>query len=517
MYKALVVDDEHFIRLGIKAMLERYKESFYTVYTARNGVEALKLMEKEQIDLVITDIRMPDMDGMELIKNIYSFTNKPEMLILSGYDEFEYAANALRYGVRDYILKPIERTKFYDVLGNVEKILENKQNSKSKNLKLEECIKVFKKFQLGYLLLNNRLTDEERDIILKFVDISLLKSKFYISLIVRRDGKASEDTIFVVNSILEGKQSITPGDYIIFEDTCSNVVLLSKSGNAIMELDSYFRSHNTCKYFTVIYDSLIETSNVECTYKILRKMIYYKLVMQDINTLKYSDIQNKRKEEYKVPTEKINHIYTLLGSNRNEEMQRIVDEVLDYNAICNSDIGYLIDVFKELKHVLIDKIKEKYFYESEPKFSKYDKIGKLQNYSDLYEYYHDMKEYINYMNAYIEAIKGDYNDKICIYKALDYINQNYEKPINLTIVSNYVSMNYSYFSKLFKEHTGESFINYIRRIRMDKAKELLSQSSYKIYEVGERVGYEDTKQFTKAFRKFTSISPREYRQKYINE
>ena len=98
-------------------------------------------------------------------------------------------------------------------------------------------------------------------------------------------------------------------------------------------------------------------------------------------------------------------------------------------------------------------------------------------------------------------------------KSIVYLNENYNKDISLAVISNYASLNYSYFSQLFKEYTGENFINYLRRLRIEKAKKLLSDGEYRINEVSKMVGYVDSKQFTKIFRKLTGVSPSEYKEK----
>lgn len=100
-------------------------------------------------------------------------------------------------------------------------------------------------------------------------------------------------------------------------------------------------------------------------------------------------------------------------------------------------------------------------------------------------------------------------------RAVQYIHENFNRDINMAMVSNYVSLNYSYFSQAFKEYTGYNFVDYLKKIRIEKAKELLENFDYKIYEVGEMVGYKNSKQFAKTFREMEGISPIEYRNRLI--
>ncbi|MDF2514174.1 MAG: hypothetical protein K0S04_4040, partial [Herbinix sp.] len=127
MNKVLIVEDEKMIRKGIVAMLNRAPIPINEMIECRNGEEALEILQQTKIDLMITDIRMPKMDGITLVKQLQDLPDKPAVLVVSGYDEFNYAVEALRNGVKDYLLKPIEREKFYKVIMSIQEELENKE------------------------------------------------------------------------------------------------------------------------------------------------------------------------------------------------------------------------------------------------------------------------------------------------------------------------------------------------------------------------------------------------------
>lgn len=513
MYKALVVDDEHFIRLGIKAMIERYKPNYFQVLTAANGVEALEIVKKDSIDLMITDIRMSSMDGIELIKNVQSFLERPEILILSGYSEFDYALQALKLGVRDYILKPIKREEFYKTLDKVGDGIKIKKTSILKNNQMKEYIDVFKKYQLNYLLLNSTLNEKELNNILKLINLPILKSKFYMAVVEKVEKSNNEDILMDVSRILNEFKDIDGQELFVFNDMKYNTVVLSHSVDAFDYMRKYFRDNNVCKYCITMYDSLINIYDIENVYRILKNISYYRFISRDENSIVYSYYQN-RSEAYKLPIDKINLLYSLLGEAEDEKIDNLVAEILNFDEISKLHINYFLELYEELNKQLIASIKKKYFYQQNFDLGKYNRLENIDNYSSFYEYYHDFKGYIKYINKYIGSIKEVYHDKKNMDKAVEYINKNYDKDINLSMVSNFVSLNYSYFSQIFKEYTGESFVNYIKKIRIEKAKELLKDSPYKVYEIGEKVGYEDTKQFTKIFRKIVGISPKEYREKY---
>src|SRR5690606_15922774 len=120
MNKVLIVEDEKMIRKGIVAMLKRAPVEIKEIIECRNGKEALELLQTTKFDLMITDIRMPKMDGISLVKQIRDMPSKPMVVVVSGYDDFNYAVEAPRHGVMDYLLKPIEREKFYKIMSNIQ-------------------------------------------------------------------------------------------------------------------------------------------------------------------------------------------------------------------------------------------------------------------------------------------------------------------------------------------------------------------------------------------------------------
>ena len=124
--RVLVVEDEKLIRQGIKTMIQKSSIQIEEVLECRNGEEALDVLSKESIDILFTDIKMPKMDGLQLIQNIYDKPNKPEIVIISGYDDFTYAVEALRWGAGEYVLKPVHREDIAKILIKLEKIVEQK-------------------------------------------------------------------------------------------------------------------------------------------------------------------------------------------------------------------------------------------------------------------------------------------------------------------------------------------------------------------------------------------------------
>ena len=147
MYNLLIVDDEIMICQGIQVMIKRKFAKTFNYFIARDGLEALEILHDKQIDLVITDIKMPRMDGLQLIKEVYEKRPSLKFIILSGYNDFQYAREAIKYNVCDYLLKPIKRNELYEI---VQKTIAEIVEEKGKKIQLEE----YAKSQLNYIFVN---------------------------------------------------------------------------------------------------------------------------------------------------------------------------------------------------------------------------------------------------------------------------------------------------------------------------------------------------------------------------
>lgn len=160
MKTVMIVEDEKIIRQGIRAIVSRLRVPIEEIIECKNGEEALEILKKKPVDVCITDIRMPKMDGITLVKEMQKLPVPPQAVVISGYDDFTYAVELLRQGAREYILKPLERDKIAEIFEK----LENELVQKKEKQLLKEKIGYQ---QLKYLLLNNNMNEEELEVIEK--------------------------------------------------------------------------------------------------------------------------------------------------------------------------------------------------------------------------------------------------------------------------------------------------------------------------------------------------------------
>jgi two-component system response regulator YesN len=142
----------------------------------------------------------------------------------------------------------------------------------------------------------------------------------------------------------------------------------------------------------------------------------------------------------------------------------------------------------------------------------YKMAGSLYHFTHIQDYIHCVEGLLFGLNDYIRHLRSVHVDQKDMVRALEYIKANYANELSMTMVSNYVSLNYSYFSQAFKEYAGMSFVQYLKKLRIDKAKELLETTELKVMDIGERAGFENTKHFNRVFRESVGVAPLEYRQ-----
>lgn len=459
MKKILVVDDEKFIRLGIATILENNFNNI-DVKLAKNGKEALDVISEEKIDIIISDINMPVMNGMELLKEINELNKNIKTIILSGFNEFEYARQSIKYGVKNYLLKPIDEK---ELIENIQEIFD--EIEKENQNKKEDVIKDF------LIFLERKKYSEIEKILIKLNKSIKILNYYYI------------ETNYNVNNFSDIVINIDENQYIIL-------------------------SEEKIDFANIEYDFLCESkkNNVKDSFKELEILKQYKIFFEKEN-INCEKIKNRK--NFKIDNEKINTIYNYLKYGKYEEISKEIKDIFNNNFINNCDI----ESFEKLHNLFYTMIFIKYI-------EKIDNDILKENFLDI-----KCKNINEYINKILNSMKkicetkdnNKHLDEVYIEKALEYIDKNYNKDINMAVVSNYVSLNYSYFSTIFKKHIEMNFLDYLNKIRIEKAKEYLKRVDYKIYEIAEEVGYKNPKHFSKIFKKIEKITPIEYRLRYKDE
>ncbi len=499
MKKLLIVEDEKMIRQGIKSIALRAPVKIEQIIECKNGEEALEVVKNEVIDVMITDIRMPGKDGIALVKEIQDLPHIPKTIVISGYDDFNYAVELLRCGAKDYLLKPIEREKIFEVLMKLEKELcEEKEEAEKRNLVWQQ--------QLRYCMLGEASLDREG---CKAAFDEFLQEENYILCCtnVWKDDWLEETNIL----------GLTRMQY-------QNIYIMRVSQKQLVqkvfreEYVGFSEEHTQFEELKIAF--------AEALYA--RKQAFY----QEIHQIDYKDCSRKikrteeqkagnKKEEYKIEKKnnsskesnfawnenEIDQYIQLFGTSKWEQNDKFIQN-LHYGVKCGKISP---EEFEHANQYLVEGIRNNY-----QNVIDFSSSGILQHKS-IYEYdagtgyIKNLMGWLNELHGRILSEFSDFKNKQKVQTALIYIRKNYNKDLNMAVVSNYISMNYSLFSYAFKQYTGTYFVQYLKELRIAKAKELLEGTEKKIIEISNEVGYENEKHFMKIFKHHCGVSPSEYR------
>ncbi|QHW33104.1 response regulator [Paenibacillus rhizovicinus] len=532
MRTLLIVDDEKNIRLGLKAIIERGQPDRYALLFASDGEEALGVIRERPVDIVITDIRMPGMDGLTLIGEIAKGEERPIVMILSGYDDFQYAREAMQHEVKEYLLKPIVRDELFDALQRAERDLERKTELSVRLEAAHHYREELLASQLNYIFLHPAM--EEREITERCEkagwgtlsasspadgrssaagegDASGPAADYYVALLNVHGGLTGGRTAETLIAQLAAEQC---GSRIYFKDKDDRLVILCERVEPLHTLLD-FMSENHVAGLIGLSDRMAAPHQVKQAYAQAKEALKYGFLQASREpALLVFDGKKERLAGQPVPLEDIRKLANMLGTDRDREMKQILAELLDPKRLTAFDIAYLEEISKQLNELVFDGVFHQYGEESVEILRIYKKVGSIYSFESIHDYYHAAEDLLLRLSDYVGNLRSVHAEHKEMKKAVSYIHENFHRDLNMAMVSNHVSLNYSYFSQTFKEFTGESFVVYLKRVRIQKAKALLEESDARIYEVGEQVGFENTKQFNRVFRELEGISAMEYRSKF---
>ena len=514
MFKILVVDDDKIIRKGLIKIIEKSDTEFEIAGEAANGLRALEVIKESKPDILITDIKMPVMDGIELINRIQEEKLDLSIVVLSGFDDYKYVREALKGGAYDYLLKPIDKTQMFDILYKLkEKII-------SKEKKQEE---------IKYI---SKLVSDSEKIMKEKSFISILDgSKNDLDLLETKDSRNNYIVVFSIDGLYKHEENnnavimlenLKKEVYEVFKD---GMVIAAEMNKKIVMLFNFLNT--TSDYFNKALENIILKchDNEKVTIGVSR-------IFNDKANIQNAYDEAVKAVEFKFyyGTNKIYHYEennNILKGNINlEEIKSLEDSLINYIQICDLEkiklackkIFEYLNRFKvepaavkKMLNAFISKMSSKeqdflYVVENNEEGDVDFFIENIDTYFELCDYVID---YLLKAAEKMKLIRSE-RDKKIIERAKLYIKKHYKEDITLKTVADYVFLNPNYFSKLFKEEVHINFIDYLIETRIEVAKELLKVPGIKVYEVAEQIGYDEVVSFNRAFKKVVGVSPKNY-------
>lgn len=529
MFSILIVDDDKIIRMGLKKIIESNMEGFEVIGEAPNGVKALEVIKELSPDIIITDIKMPVMNGIELINNINKLSLKIRSIVLSGFDDYKYIRETFKNGAVDYILKPISNDTLFELLTKIKIDIENERLEEERDNQYKSQIKqvnlMLKQEILSKLLKKGFHKDECFKEEIKKLDIRE-NDHFYLGLVDEdkyfgweEEGKYEGNNLdSLKNCVYNELSCYSEIDTIICEIDDKLVVLVISHKD---KCDN--KPEKTMDLLERIkgklgkdIDKTISIGMSQCFYALEDINKAYNQVKLAIDNRFYcggNSIYIYKNENGYANEIDSNNLETLINSLINgielcskEKVAMYAEKILNFvykerlkpirfRTLLSDIILRIANSNKDFKSLVISKEKGFDFY-----------ISKLDTYLQVKRYF--ISELQHYVDE-ISKMRCERGMKI-IEKAKEFINKNYRKEITLKDVADYVYLNPNYFSELFKNEVGKNFIEYLIETRINASKELLKSGSLKVYEIAEAVGYKEAVSFSRAFKKVVGVSPKEY-------
>ena len=513
MRKILLVEDDEIVRAGIKSIINRSETEFREICECSDGIAAKEKLKKEKFDLVITDIKMPNMDGLSFIKDSQGIEHKPKFIILSGYRNFNYAAEALKYGVREYLLKPVGRKKLMESINKIEIELKNDEKQsleKGMNYMIMNELRIK---ELNRILLSDSLSESEIGTILNNSGLVIFDKEFYISLLILKINDeqryTSENKKAIIDSFFKNYME---NSVVTFFDEYNNLVIFSSIKTDFNEFTKYLRDFFGNEFYLGLGEKGTSVTDIQKIYLQACESLKYKLIIPSGGIINYSDtiLLNKN---YKIPVNIIKKILEIIGTKRIKEIDHLLGQIFNITDLSNYHIGYIEKTVENLNYYIIQHFID-YFPQKHDVFKKqYYHLKNIHYFNSIQEYITALKGFLMEIDNLLKDFRNSSEDTSKMDVVIRYINDNYSKNLDLSMVSNYVSLNYFYFSNLFRKQTGMRFMDYLLKTRIVKAKELLENTNDMILEIAGSVGFQNPKHFTKMFKIATGVSPYEYRKK----
>jgi len=539
MYSIILVDDERSLRESIEHIVDWEGNGFHLIGTAQNGLDALELMENDHVpDVVITDIKMPVMDGIELAKKLRDEYPTIKIVFLSGYDEFQYAVEGIRLNVVSYLLKPISKDEIENCLNDLKNTLDEEIQAVNDMSRISgEYQKNLELMKISFL--NSLLTEErfeginnELEEVLKTHELEFFNRGKILFTIRFVENQASnnqkKNTEFLRFSLLQVIQDIvkkySESEVFLF----SSYVVCILTGN-LKELDEM--------------KDILTKDIIASTLKLMNEKVvigvseYYLDIFKTSKayreTLTALDYTKPEEEEYVV------FIGDVENTSSKTEFLEEVDERSLLLAIKTNDIEFVkntLDNFFDDKYynehnrftVLRTIISTIYMNciralretvgEVDDKFNyRYQQIFDAVQYDERTVI---KKELISFCEDTMQVILQNraQTKNSLILDSMEYLKENFSDPdLTLQSISSYLNVSSSYFSTIFKKETGKSFIDTLTEMKMKKAKELVLMTNDKMFEIAFECGYDDQHYFSYSFKKYFGVSPTKMRKDNIAE
>jgi two-component system, response regulator YesN len=527
--KLLIVDDEAEIREGINRSISWSEDGIAVVGLATNGREAIRMIGELEPDMMLLDIRMPLMNGLEVLEQLPQQKKIPKVAILSGYDDFSYCQGALRSGVSDYLLKPCRPQEILTVVRTMKEQILAAENAASEREYLQqqfrESLDLLREKLLIYLIQHETIDITTALIRWRLYEVKIAPENIGIALIrtdnlkslAQSSGQELEFSKLAVRNLIEECLQLTPAlNNMICDYNDDLLVLWNLAAETVefftVRMEELRKKVTAALGFTVtigIGEPAAMLSNLYTSFNSAFLAVEQGFWEGPDRIIPYSQIAEDNFMNHNISIQEEDTIIQCIRTSDHERIGPALDaffmNLAHPGLNTKDDVQRMITALVcSIYHVCVER-----GFDTEKIFGPNLAIlGELSRTETLNE----LKQKIgNCLNMMMELHPSHKNQWKVVNNALKYIEENFAEDLNLENVAQKVFVSAGYLSTIFKQVLQKNFVDSLHEIRIQKAKERLGDHRAKIYEIAVAVGYKDEKYFSQIFKKITGMTPNQYR------
>lgn len=514
--KLLIVDDEQLTREGLMSSVNWRSLGIFDIFLADDGINGLETAKREKPEIILSDVRMPRMDGIAMAEKIKVILPDVCIIFMSGYSDKEYLKAAIKLKAINYVEKPLDPLEIEEAV--LEAIEENKQLNRTKQS--ETLLSLERSSRLALLLTYPSQDVEGIDDLLRDFQYPPSTILYFTTIIVKLTNNFSENkgnSINTIHSQLDSflmkyhLQSIHVSKheqhivYHIFGTVKPTPEIILKSSEHLKTLYSEIGT-----FFIVVGSTVNDIHKVYHSYSqaviLLQSSFFYEYnsILTDMNATALSS---------SVFTDPSSAFTEALSSKNKQEAEDILNRIFNY---FKNNRSYLPNQVRDIYYKLF-MIVQNSSKSQQVNAGAYSQIESILEYIENFQTLSELhKSLLQKIDDYFEAIDNQVQENSTIYMIKDFIQKNFmNDTLSVKDISEHVYLSTSYVCTLFKTETHQTLNQYITEYRMEKAKQLLSDPRYKITDISSKVGYSDGNYFSKSFKKIVGLSPSEYREKVL--
>lgn len=534
LYRIMIVDDEEEIRLGIIKKIDWEANGFIVVADAENGQEALEKAEKYQPDVIMTDIKMPFMDGLELGKKLVELMPSTKIIVFSGCDDFEYAHRAIKINVVEYVLKPINSIELVDVLKRL-KLQLDKEYEEKRNLEtlykhyVESLPVIREQFLVG--VLEGRISDSQWkeqaenlgiDFKCDYLSVALLRADGILTLENEIDNQAIQKEPTLVPISIKKIVDEDMDKYSKFVSLIySDIVVVIGDFEDKEDVLSFIKGINeVCKTYERIMNLTISAgigytytnpSEIRFSYRSAQNALDYRFILGKGKAIYIDDVEPDNSIQLQLDEQEERSMLNAIKISSEEEIAIAIENLFrkfkDLLLPFNQYRIYLMEIMTSIL-----KLVQAYNLDVEEIFGE---NFNCYSYLEAFDSINEVQKWITFkavrVNDYIKKERIN-SSRLLVEKTKQYIKENYmDYDVSVEKLCSKLHVSPTYFSTIFKKETGESFVSYLTTIRLEEAVKLLNTTDDKTYIIAEKVGYSEANYFSYVFKKKFGVSPSKYR------